>query len=145
MSVNRDNYPVAAVRHFVDGKILHDHNRLDNAMCHYAFSAECAIKILYSIVQGTGTVGLGHNAEAVWEELQQSFGILEILDARTGVLMGQTRIPQKLFAGHPVRRYESGMDFTAVELEESYLFAERLTNEIVNEALDGRLEWQGDS
>lgn len=140
MNRSRDNYPIAAVRHFADGKILHNNNRYDNAMCHYAFSTECAIKILYEVIQSNGAAGIGHAAAKIWDDIRQCFGILEVLDARTGVLLGQIRIPDNLFLRHPERRYEADLIYRITEVEDARVFSEQLVKEIVSEALDGKFE-----
>lgn len=47
-----EDFPNAAKRHWIDGKLLHEQERLDNADQLYGFAAECALKYVL--------VSLGH-------------------------------------------------------------------------------------
>lgn len=41
-----DNHPAAALRHYHDAVVLQSASCRENALCHYAFSVECAQKAL---------------------------------------------------------------------------------------------------
>ncbi len=136
---NNDNYPVAAVRHFVDGEILYEQNRWDNSMCHYAFSAECAMKTLYKQLCSNKEINLGHDIDKDWTDIQQYFSALKILDARAGTMLDQLTIPEKLFENHPSRRYRDDILYTSEDMQKTVKFAKQLIQKIVSMALDGRL------
>lgn len=139
MNTGNDNYPVAAVRHYTDAEILASHKRMDNAMCHYAFCAECSIKNLYSRMP-VSNLKLGHKVSENWEDIRQFFNVLEVMDAKTGVILGQLSLPDRLFYHHPERRYESDTVYREGEVKAAADFSEGLIKEIVLEALDGRIE-----
>ena len=135
-----DYFPEAAVRHFVDGKILQEANRADNAMCHYAFSAECAMKAIYEQICANRGYRLNHNVEEAWRDMQQYHTALQILDAKAGTLLGGRRIPEALFDGHPGRRYARDKGYTEEQVQESGQFAEFLVRKLVSEVLDGTMQ-----
>ncbi|MCI8591477.1 MAG: hypothetical protein HFI88_03820 [Lachnospiraceae bacterium] len=135
-----DHFPEAAVRHFVDGKILQDADRADNAMCHYAFSAECAMKAIYEQICANRGYRLNHNVEEAWRDMQQYHAALQILDAKAGTLLGSRRIPEELFDGHPGRRYARDKGYTEGEMQGAGIFAEFLVRKLVSEVLNGTMQ-----
>lgn len=50
----------ASLRHYKDGRKLHDDNRFDNAGYHYGFAAECAVKRCLQ------SIGVRDDDEAIW-------------------------------------------------------------------------------
>ncbi len=134
-----DNYPAAAVRHFKDGKILHQYDRPDNAMCHYAFSAECGIKTLYEQLYSKSGFVLKHGVAKTWSEMLQYYDILRIMDARAGAFLGNRTIPARLFENHPARRYWDNITYTEDDLDQACAFSEQLTRQIISEILDGKI------
>ncbi|MFA7243390.1 MAG: hypothetical protein WC091_25055 [Sulfuricellaceae bacterium] len=60
MTYNPD-LKTAALRHFSDGRKLHDDNRFDNAGYHYGFAAECALKHCLR------NVGVRDDDDAIWK------------------------------------------------------------------------------
>lgn len=138
--MTKDNYPVAAVRHFVDGTLLLNNKRTDNAMCHFAFSAECAMKTLYERLSDSPARGLSHGTEKEWDNIMQYLDAIQILDAKVGNLMANTKVPEALFCRHPGRRYEGDIFYSQGELEASRKFTEELIRKIVMDVIDGRIQ-----
>lgn len=134
----KDNFPVAAVRHFYDAVLLMNHSRFDNAMCHFAFAAECAIKTLYKIHYEDNPKHLGHNMEKAWEDIKLCYTIMELMDADAGEWMGRLQVPECLFRDHPQRRYEGDIQYSDGELQQSEFFVQKLIDKIITYALDGR-------
>lgn len=142
----QDRFPEAAVRHYHDGLILHQRNRYDNAMCHYAFSAECAIKTfrwqfqqIYSVRSRTT-----HNIEPVLSYMTEYHELLGVIEPRLSLLIGTGSPPTVLFQDHPVRRYGNDVCYTDAELSECKSFTERLVRQVVIAAVDGRLEYESE-
>lgn len=130
MGRNRDNYPVAAVRHFADAQLLWENDRKDNAMCHYAFSAECVIKAMYGQFCTNHGTDLKHGVKSVLEDMIQYYAALRILDAKSDLILEYAAPPQRLFMRHPGRRYEADLPYTDEELRASHDFTR---NELVKQ------------
>lgn len=137
MNTVNDNYPVAAVRHYMDAQILASHGRMDNAMCHYAFCAECVIKNLYNRIP-KNDLRLGHKVNENWEDIRQFFQILEVMDPKTGAILGQLNLPDRLFYHHPERRYENDTAYSENDLKAALEFSGGLMKEVV---LEQRCKW----
>lgn len=131
--------PIAAIRHFEDGKILHEKHRYDNAACHYAFSAECAIKFFIELMMPGFSNNINHKIEETWPDIQQVYGVLCGFFARTGVVLAKAELPEKLFQEHPTRRCHADGDYTQKEMDEMRQIVEQLSDEIVQAALDGKI------
>ncbi len=138
-----DNYPVAAVRHFVDGHILLENGRVDNAMCHFAFALECALKIWYGQLSKHGVNALGHKAYEEWNNITQYMETLQMLDAKAGVLLAAKTIPKPLYLGHPGRRYAENYPYLQEDVKESEELVDGIIQKIVLDAIDGRIEIKG--
>lgn len=137
-SDSKDDYPTAAVRHFCDANLLANNGRKDNAMCHYAFAAECAIKALYMAYQADDPRKYGHTMKQIWNDINLYYNVLAIMDAESGEWLGRMKIPEKLFCRHPERRYYKDIDYTDEEIGDSKYFTEQLIRKIVIQTLDGK-------
>ena len=138
-----DRFPEAAVRHWLDGKMLHQAHRYDNAMCHYAFSAECAIKAFRNqLLQAyTGKDGKRtHEVEPFWEALTEYYELMGILNPKLSLLIGIGAPPPRLFQDHPDRRYYNDINYTASDLAECEEFVTRLIQQVISAVIDGKLE-----
>lgn len=142
----QDHFPEAAVRHYRDGALLHQADRYDNAMCHYAFSAECAIKAFNLQFQQVYTPHkrVGHDVVPVWRSMTEYCELLGVLDPRLSLLLGIGAAPDILFQDHPARRYGNDACYTDAELSLCGSFANKLMQQIVAAALDGRLEYMSE-
>lgn len=61
------NFEAAANRHYIDGKMLEDAKRFDNAGYHYGFAAECAVKHLLQIAhRPQGHVPVARSDDPIW-------------------------------------------------------------------------------
>ena len=66
-----ENYFEAAVRHWVDGKILEENGEYDNAVCMQGFAAECAMKKILSGGFSDGEVRrYSHQGETLLQEAE---------------------------------------------------------------------------
>jgi hypothetical protein len=144
----QDRYPEAAVRHYRDGVILHQEKRYDNAMCHYAFSAECAIKAFEmqfeKIKNPSVRSRISHDVEPFWEALLTYNELLGIMDSRMSLIIGVEAPPPTLFYEHPTRRYGNDVSYTDVELSACKAFTARLVQHVIAAAIDGRLEYRSE-
>ena len=136
-----DCYRVAAVRHFVDGCILHDQRRYDNAICHYAFSAECSIKAFQNQFAAYNHLNLQRHCHSVtrsWEELQAYHEMFGLLNANLYPIYGIGLPPSALFEDHPKRRYGQDRTYTVDEVDKCKEFAQTLIECLVNAELNGQ-------
>ena len=142
----QDCYPEATIRHYLDGTLLHHSNRYDNAMCHYAFSAECAIKAFkmqfrqFYPVHSQAT----HDISPALESIAEYHELLGILDSRLSLLIGIGAPPPILSQEHPGRRYGNDVSYTTAELSECEVFTNKLVQQVISAALDGRLEYKSE-
>lgn len=142
----QDRFPEAAVRHYHDGVILHQANRYDNAMCHYAFSAECAIKAFKMQFQQVYSVHSrdGHDVVPAWQSMAEYHELLGVLDPHLSLLIGIGAPPQVLFQEHPARRYRNDISYTEADLSECKAFTDRLAQQVITAAIDGRLGYESE-
>ncbi len=143
----QDHFPEAAVRHYLDGETLHHANRYDNAMCHYAFSAECAIKAFWmqfcNVYAGL-TENRSHDVKDTLESITTYHELMGIMMPQLSVLIGVDGPPPILFQEHPGRRYGNDVTYTASELEECKAFTGRLMQQIISAAIDGKLDYESE-
>lgn len=141
-----DCYPEAAVRHYIDGTILYQNTRYDNAMCHYAFSAECAIKALWEqfrvVYPQLPPLNKSHSVEVDLASMITYCELLGLWDPRLSLLLRLDNLPSVLFTRHPERRYQNDIDFTDMEVISSEQFAAQLNRQIISAAIDGRLSYE---
>lgn len=140
----QDRFPEAAVRHYLDGELLHQEGRYDNAMCHYAFSAECAIKAFLQQFQQVYHFNnqATHNIEPFLNYMTEYHELLGVLDPHLSLLIGTGAPPPILFREHPTRRYGNDISYTNAELSECKAFTGRFVQQVVAAAIDGRLEYE---
>ena len=141
-----DSYPEAAVRHYIDGRLLQQNNRYDNAMCHYAFSAECAVKAFIGQFEQVYTADFidpqnGHRVAENLQGMTDYHELLGILYPEISLFVGLGTPPPILFRGHPARRYWNDIKYTANDLAACESFAAQLSAWIVSAAIDGKLEY----
>ena len=140
----QDHYPEAAVRHYIDGKLLHENNRYDNAMCHYAFSAECAIKALIDQLRQIYPAILNrprHEVLEDWQSITDYHDLLGVLYPQISMLGGLGTPPAILFDGHPQRRYWNDKNYTSASLTACGEFVSQLSAWIISAAIDGKLQY----
>lgn len=146
----RDHFPEATVRHYLDGVLLHQEGRYDNAMCHYAFSAECAIKafrtqFLQVYKERTSIIkpdSKFHKADSALISMTEYHEFLGALDPHFSLLIGTEAPPSILFQEHPDRRYKNDISYTDAELSECKAFANRFVQRVIDAVIDGRLEYE---
>lgn len=136
-----DCFPEAAMRHFKDANILKAQQRYDNAMCHYAFSVECALKVI--LLLATKRQKPVHDLIKLNKNLLQvifvSAGSLAFLDSKFSVAVQKNSVPPKLAQDHPERRYFAKQSYTETEIEEAEQYAKFLTDQILRMVIDGFL------
>lgn len=138
MSNSKDRYPIAALRHYEDAIILHNEHRYNNAMCHYAFAAECAIKVFYE--QMNMLSGLGHKVTEAWEGIKICYTMMCTLSPKMGVLFGTLELPECLFEDHPGRRYYADRMYSDEDMMKVAIFTQRLIDQIVLDMIDGNIK-----
>lgn len=123
-----DCYPIAAVRHLIDADLLYTQYRLDNAMCHYAFSVECVLKAFAS------------NPPAIHgiDRLQDLVcAYTELLHPKFALLLGTGNPPLILSRNHPERRYYPNIDYTDDDMQQARKFAHSLVDRLIDAQLNG--------
>ena len=139
---SQDNFPAAAIRHFHDAEILKNANSHENALCHYAFSVECAQKtLLYWRNRGNAH---GHDLDTRWNDKTQSLvEAWATLDGSVSAALPTGGIPTKLNEEHPHRRYYKSFPCSQQELEDCQHFAEKMQQTIICMMIDGLITDKG--
>lgn len=142
----QDCYSEAAIRHYLDGVILHQSNRYDNAMCHYAFSAECAIKAFKTQFQQVYPVHsqATHDISPALKSMAEYHELLGVLDSRLSLMIGIGAPPPILFQEHPGRRYGNDVSYTDAELSACKVFTNKLVQQVIAAVIDGQLEYESE-
>lgn len=131
----KDNYPAAALRHFHDAEILREAEAYENALCHYAFSVECAQKaLLYWKYQLKPS---GHGIENDWKPVSSLLNAWASIDSGLVSAIPVGSMPQKLYEDHPSRRYQRNFDITEQEMTDCRDFAQGMEQAIVTMLIDG--------
>ena len=130
-----DNYPAAALRHFHDAEILRDADAYENALCHYAFSVECAQKaLLYWKYQLRPSA---HGIDKDWTQVSSLLNAWDAIDSGLASAMPIGIMPPKLYKDHPSRRYQRCFDVTEQEMADCQAFAQSMEQVIMNMLMDG--------
>jgi hypothetical protein len=133
-----DQYPIAAMRHYVDGNILRQEGRWNNAMCHYAFSAECFLKTIYEEICNK-KLGKRHGVEGEYQSMLDYYTLVCMTDVRTEILLGGIKMPEQLFEDHPERRYKADRVYTEETMEQTHRLTQIMMRELTAQLLDGRI------
>ena len=130
-----DNYPAATLRHFHDAEILKEANAYENALCHYAFSVECAQKTL--LYWHNNTTPSRHNMTTDWKNVSPLLQAWKTLDSSLASAVPETPLPSKLQKKHPHRRYERCFHVSTQDIVTAREFAQNMEHVIINMILDG--------
>lgn len=125
-----DCYPVAAVRHLIDADLLYKQHRYNNAMCHYAFAAECVLKAFVLNPPTIHTISRLQELICIYTEL---------LNPKFALLLGTGNPPQVLIDSHPARRYFSDIPYTNDEMQQAQLFTHSLVDKLIDAVLNGQI------
>ena len=68
-----DNHPAAALRHYHDAVVLQSASCRENALCHYAFSVECAQKALLCWSTGKSMEDIAYASRLVRHGIDDSW------------------------------------------------------------------------
>lgn len=136
-----DNYPAASLRHFHDAEILKAANSSENALCHYAFSVECAQKAL--LYWSNHQSHSGHRIEDDWPNVSPLLEAWASLDSSLYSALPNTPLPQKMYQDHPTRRYQKCFQITEQELTSCQKFAQEMESTIILMMIDGLITDQG--
>lgn len=137
-----DNFQEAAARHFIDAEILFNESRIDNSLCHYAFSTECIIKAtVQNLLPGTASIrrSIGHDITGTWDNISALIDLSETFDSESSVLLAQLTIPNLLFDNHPDRRYYADSSYTAEDIGDSKKSVGILFEKFLSYKIDGIL------
>lgn len=143
-----ENYYEAAIRHFVDGDILHQKGCYDNAVCLYCNSAECSLKSLIEVYYGEKSRDIlqhryGHHVDTLKEELYGFIAnstnalITPSLDPVLGLKLQDFDMPEILYKEHPVQRYYKNEYFSQNDAEICKRAAHFLIKELIRQHIDG--------
>lgn len=128
-----DCYPVAAVRHLIDADLLYTQHRMDNAMCHYAFAAECALK---AFAPNPPTI---HKLDQLQDLVSAYSELLGLLHPKFALFLGTGNPPSALVRDHPKRRYFLDIDYTDAEMQQAQIFTRLLVDKLTNAVLNGQI------
>lgn len=140
-----ENFYKAAVRHWVDGKILEENGEYDNAVCMQGFSAECALKkILSKGISEEVIRKYSHEGNSMLQDLVMMFmsdnESLSILNPACGLVLSQIYLPEVLFADHPARRYYSDGKYSEENARVCREATEQILNEMFKLYIDGYID-----
>ena len=139
-----ENFFEAAIRHWVDGCILEEHEEYDNAVCMQGFAAECALKaILCKGMPGVSDVDTyvrkyGHNLDCLFQNMKMmlSSGIL-LIDPGCGMRLSDIHLSNVLVEKHPERRYFSDGQYSMDDAHECKECSAQYVKEMIRLYIDG--------
>ena len=138
--MSNDCFPIASMRHYFDGTILQNHGRFDNAMCHYAFSAECWIKLM--LYHYLNVSFHRHDMmEDIMAHLHDYYEMLGFANPELYPILKLSIPPEVLFDNHPDRRYWGDLPYSESQVSECQRFVESLMDNLVLAVLDGKVTW----
>lgn len=137
-----DDFYEAAIRHWIDGKILEEQGEYDNAVCMQGFAAECALKKIMDMLHFMDDVKkYGHSGEDLFQDLKVVLsGDMEVsalINPVCGLRLSAVSLPPILFQDHPSRRYFKDGRYSEENAEECKNAAYSLIKEMANMYLDG--------
>ena len=140
-----ENFYDAAVRHWLDGKILEENEEYDNAVCMQGFSAECTLKkILLAGIPEDVIRKYSHEGNSMLDDLvmllMNDNEALSILDPACGLRPSKIFLPQILFANHPERRYYSDSTYSKEDAKLCRETTEQLLSEMFRLYVDGYID-----
>lgn len=138
----KDNFPASALRHFHDAEILINAGSFENALCHYAFSVECAQKAL--LYWSSHIKSVVHDLDNEWrEKTQPLIDAWATLDGGVAIALTNDVMPRKLYEDHPSRRYHKSFPCSQRELDDCRNFAETIQHTIIAMMIDGLITDKG--
>lgn len=137
-----EDFYEAAVRHWIDGKILEDQEEYDNAVCMQGFAAECALKKIAQMVHAVENVRkYSHSGGELFQHIKEILsGDIEIaamVNPAYGLRMSAISLPEILFQCHPERRYFEDGIYSKGDAENCRDATNHLIREMVSLRLDG--------
>ena len=138
----KDNFPASALRHFHDAEILINAGSFENALCHYAFSVECAQKAL--LYWSSHVKSKKHELDEEWiEKTQPLIDAWATLDCGIVLALTNEIMPPKLYEDHPARRYHKSFSCSQNELDDCRKFAKKIQQTLVTMMIDGLITDEG--
>lgn len=141
-----EDFYEAAIRHFVDGRILEMNECYDNALYLFGYAAECSLKCIMSEYlsqsSNSGVRGYNHNILELFENLNDftgNDGIVSEFDPALGLKLQNLSFPEALSRNHPERRYLSNGQFNEKDVKECERVVEFLIKEMISLQIDGYL------
>lgn len=126
----------------MDGQILEEKERYDNAVHLYGFAAECALKSLMMVYCDMNAIKnkYGHSSKEILRDLYvfaaNSSGA-SLLDPALGLKLAKMELPEVLFRSHPERRYAADGTFNKAAAERCREGACFLIREMVTQHING--------
>lgn len=133
-----DNFPAASLRHYHDGTVLHTAGCSENALCHYAFSVECAQKAFLFWRYPMPRQYRLHSVTS--SEVSKCMLAWATLDGALSATLPTASIPPKLMEDHPSRRYRKRFPISAQELENCKTYAASMEQNVITMILDGLIQ-----
>lgn len=140
-----ENFYEAAVRHWIDGRILEENGEYDNAVCMQGFAAECALKeMLMGGFSEEEVRKYSHDGENLFKDLVMMLSndnaLLSVWDPSLGLKLSEICLFPKLFQGHPERRYYSDGSYSEEDARSCRESAELILQELFRLYLDGYMD-----
>lgn len=137
-----DNFHEAAVRHWIDGKILEEQEEYDNAVCMQGFAAECALKAILQVGYPDGLVKkYGHSGDDLFQDIEMlllgDMTLAAVIDPACGLRLSQISLPEVLFKKHPERRYYRDGVYSKGDAVECRAAVDSMIKELSRLHLDG--------
>lgn len=144
LASSTDNHPAAALRHFHDAGILQSAQCKENALCHYAFSVECAQKALLCWSTGKSIEDMqssakmaGHGISDIWDKVRSYIKAQASVDGSLASALPDLTLPSVLYNQHPVRRYCKNYPISDENLKECRFFAQEMERTLISMIIDG--------
>ncbi|MEY8426158.1 hypothetical protein AALA00_00270 [Lachnospiraceae bacterium 46-15] len=140
--MSNENFYEAAVRHWVDGRVLEQEEEYDNAVCMQGFAAECALKTILRKGRSIKEIrNYSHFGEELFQDIEMmllaDLGLAAIIDPASGLRLSQNSLPAILFQNHPARRYYKDEIYSKEDAVNCRRAADSLIREISRLYLDG--------
>lgn len=142
-----DNHPAAALRHYHDAVVLQSASCRENALCHYAFSVECAQKALLCWSTGKSMEEIAdasrlvrHGIDDSWKKVQDYLKAQASLNCRLASALSNLTLPAVLYDQHPSRRYQKNFLISEEDLENCKSFSQEMERILMCMIIDGLIQ-----
>lgn len=137
-----DNFYEAAIRHWIDGKILEEQEEYDNSVCMQGFAAECALKAILQVgYPDELVIKYNHFGIDLFQDIEMhllgDMTLAAVMDPACGLRLSQISLPEILFKKHPERRYYRDGVYSKGDVGDCRAAVDSMMKELSRLHLDG--------